>query len=345
MTKGVALSKELRELVHHSCCVLGMGPQQIFDALFMSEPTRISMAHLYHLCSFFAHGQPLAIETYLVGPAIRPKHRKRRFGDAEKGYLRDMVERRCHYRVRVLRAQFIRRFYADVNDGPSLSSVQRMLKEFDFTRKVIERMNVRQDPIERMEYWNRIAAFDPVRIIDTDGISCRPEDIEQKYGWALRGEPATKLQFVLGGKTYSVMASYTPVGFLAWGIYEGAIDADTFQEYLRQELRPRRKLGWNVGIFDNARIHKAPKSLRAIDEVFGGMYDFCAAYSPDLKPCERGFSNVRNYLREHEDEAMHDHLGWLNHAFWMHSMWGPRADRGSCYMQHAFLDERTNITP
>jgi hypothetical protein len=106
MTKGIPLSKELRELIHHFC-VLGMEPQQIFHALFMSDGSRISMAHLYHLCSFFDRGDPLAIETYLCGPTLRPKHRKRRFGDDEVDYLRQMVEKRCQYRLCFLRAQFI----------------------------------------------------------------------------------------------------------------------------------------------------------------------------------------------------------------------------------------------
>jgi transposase len=41
-----------------------------------------------------------------------------------------------------------------------------------------------------------------------------------------------------------------------------------------------------------------------MEEVFDGYYIFAAPYSPDLKPVERLFAEVKDLLRYREDEAM-----------------------------------------
>ncbi|MFN9905026.1 MAG: hypothetical protein ACK56F_02730, partial [bacterium] len=49
-----------------------------------------------------------------------------------------------------------------------------------------------------------------------------------------------------------------------------------------------------------------------------------APYCPIDKPIERGFSNVKNYLRSHESQAILSPIEWINNAFTLYSTEGER---------------------
>jgi hypothetical protein len=53
---------------------------------------------------------------------------------------------------------------------------------------------------------------------------------------------------------------------------------------------------------------------------------FSVAYCNMDKPCELGFSNVKNYLRGHELETYADPLNMINQAFHLYSVNGEKSD-------------------
>ena len=69
---------------------------------------------------------------------------------------------------------------------------------------------------------------------------------------------------------------------------------------------------------DNATIHQAQGTLIAfLEEIFGGYYCYSARYSPRLKHIEPCFALVKEWIRNHEDEATLDPVGTINQAFEM----------------------------
>jgi hypothetical protein len=53
--------------------------------------------------------------------------------------------------------------------------------------------------------------------------------------------------------------------------------------------------------------------------VTTGNFEFCAPYSPDLKPVERGFKLVKGWLKHNEDLSQQDPIDAINHAFTLFS--------------------------
>ena len=81
-----------------------------------------------------------------------------------------------------------------------------------------------------------------------------------------------------------------------------------------------------VCICDNSSTHHTYDALVAMDDCFDGFFSFSPTYSPDLKPIEKGFSNVKGWLKDHEDDALLDPIGTINRAFHLYSTLGERSN-------------------
>ena len=70
-----------------------------------------------------------------------------------------------------------------------------------------------------------------------------------------------------------------------------------------------------------------------LNRCFLGRYKYCAPYSPELKPVEKGFSNVKSYIRERDnDHYWQSHpLELIEEAFEYYSI---RAESGSVAENH-----------
>jgi len=79
---------------------------------------------------------------------------------------------------------------------------------------------------------------------------------------------------------------------------EGAADAEVFQAYVRQVLRPTLRPG-DVVIMDNLSPHKSEQTLSLLEEA-GVEILFLPAYSPDLNPIEKMWSKIKSCLRSAE---------------------------------------------
>ena len=110
-------------------------------------------------------------------------------------------------------------------------------------------------------------------------------------------------QFQIDGRQYSSIAAYSSIGLIAYRVVEGCINAEIFQSFLEEEVNQGMLPGMK-GLFDNAAIHHTPIVRGCMEEVFDGFYIFAAPYSPDLKPVERLFAEVKDLLRYREDEAV-----------------------------------------
>ena len=76
-------------------------------------------------------------------------------------------------------------------------------------------------------------------------------------------------------------------------------------------------------MLDNARTHKTVSSIQSLNRAFVGLWLFSSPYSPFFKPVENGFKLVKEWLRDHEDEALANPIEMINRAFFLFSSRGP----------------------
>jgi transposase len=196
----------------------------------------------------------------------------------------------------------------------------------NITRKVIERRHIGRSPHDRLAYLQRVAQYEHIHLIDIDETASSPDQFIERYGWSTRGNPCVHTQFVLGNRHFSSIAAYTPFGFLCWQIIEGG-DGGAFRGFL-QDFLERYILDDHIAIIDNAKIHKTDESLAVLERVFGGRYIFRPANSPDYKPIELGFADIKRFLRGHEYEAINSPIRWINNAFDYFAVNGEGRGRG-----------------
>ena len=97
------------------------------------------------------------------------------------------------------------------------------------------------------------------------------------------------------GKNTTLVAALTPDGLLAPWLIEGAMNTETFDWYIREQLAPVLRPG-QVVVLDNLSAHKAA-SIREAIAARGCELLFLPPYSPDYTPIEQVFSKIKAVLR------------------------------------------------
>lgn len=168
-----------------------------------------------------------------------------------------------------------------------------------------------------------------------------PKTMEEEYARSPVGEVCEVPQIEVGDRTFSLIASACYLGIVAYFIKEySPVDAEDIVNYMDNILAP--KLMPNAfGLIDNAKVHKSPRALLAIERAFNGNYIFSAPYSPHLKPIERIFKLVRDYLKENEELAIENPIAALTNAMEKYSINGP--DGHKCKEFFAFYDRNYDI--
>ena len=148
------------------------------------------------------------------------------------------------------------------------------------------------------------------------------------YGWAPHDQRATGTVPRNHGRNTTLVAALMPDGLYEPWLIEGAMNTETFEWYIREQLAPRLRPG-QVVVLDNLSVHKAA-SIRQALAARGCELLFLPPYSPDCTPIEQAFSKIKAILRglgarTHEAlvEAMHaavaaitpaDAAAWFAHA-------------------------------
>lgn len=116
------------------------------------------------------------------------------------------------------------------------------------------------------------------------------------YGWAPHDQRATGSVPRNHGHNTTLVAALTPEGLREpWLLVEGAMNTETFEWYIREQLAPRLRPG-QVVVLDNLSAHKAA-SIRQALAARGCDLLFLPPYSPDCTPIEQAFSKVKAILR------------------------------------------------
>ena len=117
----------------------------------------------------------------------------------------------------------------------------------------------------------------------------------RRYGRAPRG--ARVHDHAPGGRwqTRTFLAAWRGTGLTAPGVFDGAIDGESFRAYIEQILVPTLQPG-DIVIADNLGAHKVAGSQRAI-QAAGATLWYLPPYSPDLNPIELCFAKLKALVR------------------------------------------------
>jgi len=81
-------------------------------------------------------------------------------------------------------------------------------------------------------------------------------------------------------------------------VSDGAMDGDTFLNYIEQCLVPSLRCG-DIVVMDNLPAHKVKGVREAIESVDCDLW-YLPPYSPDFNPIEKLWSKVKSWLRRVE---------------------------------------------
>ena len=95
-------------------------------------------------------------------------------------------------------------------------------------------------------------------------------------------------------------------------VFDGPIDAVSFQAYVEQVLVPTLRPG-DVVVLDNLAVHKQPEVREAIEAV-GASIRFLPPYSPDFNPIEQAFAKLKAFLRAARPRTFDDVLALVRVA-------------------------------
>ena len=118
------------------------------------------------------------------------------------------------------------------------------------------------------------------------------------YAWSVRGTKAIIPRPGIRGKAHSLLLSISTAGVVQWKLYEGAVDAVRFSEFLT-ELPSHSTL-----VLDNARIHHASnvllkKRLPTVATIASQKditLSYLPPYAPQLNPVELCFNMIRTRI-------------------------------------------------
>ena len=121
----------------------------------------------------------------------------------------------------------------------------------------------------------------------------------RSYAWSQRGTRAVVPRPGQRGKAHSLLLCISTSGVLSYELYEGAVTAARFSEFL-QRVPTNSRL-----VLDNAQIHRATNVLRrqnmpTIPELAASRdltMAYLPPYAPMLNPVELCFNMIRTFVR------------------------------------------------
>ena len=128
--------------------------------------------------------------------------------------------------------------------------------------------------------------------LDETGIT---NNLLRRYGRAPRG--ARVHDHAPGGRwqTSTFLAALRVTGLTAPGVFDGAIDGESFRAYIEQILVPTLQPG-DIVIADNLGAHKVAGIQQAL-QAAGATLWYLPPYSPDLNPIELCFAKLKALVR------------------------------------------------
>ena len=215
----------------------------------------------------------------------------------------------------------------------SLSSICKFLHKSGFTRQKLHCVALQQDILLREQFAIDVSLYSPDMFVFIDETGADRRNTLRKYGYSLRGKPATKEALFVRGERVSAIACITTNGLLDVKTHKETSNGDIFYDFIHTHLIPHLcpfdgHSSRSVVVLDNCSIHHCTEVIASLRDI-GVMVHFLPPYSPDLNPIEEAFSKVKTELRSIEAQFIdietallasfatiteQDCRGWISHS-------------------------------
>jgi transposase len=95
---------------------------------------------------------------------------------------------------------------------------------------------------------------------------------------------------------WSILPAVTVNGYIAFTMFQGAITAEVYEQFLLDSVLPYATPGYSVLVMDNASIHRSPR-VRHLCAAFGVFLEYLPPYSPDFNPIEKSFKVLKSWIK------------------------------------------------
>lgn len=215
----------------------------------------------------------------------------------------------------------------------SESTICRILQRHGLTRKKTQQVALQRSNIFRGDFMAEMHFFGVDQLVWLDETGCDRRDHIRKMGYAMKGESPVCNRILHRGQRISAVMAMCSEGVIAVEFEEGT---EKFVNFITTTLIPEMhqfdgSSPNSVLIMDNCTIHHVEPALDVLRSA-GILTMFLPPYSPDLNPAEELFSQVKYYLKEHDEilqsigdpkpilQAAFDNvdsedcLGWIHHS-------------------------------
>jgi transposase len=153
----------------------------------------------------------------------------------------------------------------------------------------------RPDIARKRTFWKKHqASVDPRRLVFIDETWTKT-NMAPTRGWAPRGQRLNAKVPHGHWQTMTFIAALRYDRIDAPCMFDGPINAQSFQAYVNQVLVPTLKPR-DIVILDNLGSHKG-EAVRAAIRAVGARLIFLPPYSPDLNPIEQVFAKLKHLMR------------------------------------------------
>jgi hypothetical protein len=306
MPCGRHLSAREKQQIYFNYIIDRRPVREIFLSIFSADVNLISFRRLREICSYLDKASDLQIDVFLNTSNVRKMFagRKRILNAAQTVTILDIVSANRNQTIKEVRDEYLQQWFDDIDEHTlSESTVWRTFKREHLSHRIMEARNMLQSPEEQNNFLANIRHVDPSRIVDIDGMSQNRNDFKARHGWApINDEDCVRMQITIHSRSFAVHAAYTQFGFLAWEIFEGAVNQYHVTHFMEHHLAPFLRED-SFCIIDNATNQRTGMVRAALRLFFNDLYLYSPAYTPEFKPIERGFSLVKTFIRKHDCPA------------------------------------------
>ena len=171
---------------------------------------------------------------------------------------------------------------------------------------------VQRDEALRASFANELSVYKANMFVFLDETGTSSRDVMRKYGYSWRGRLTVAQKPLVRGQHLSSISIMSTAELLDCVTMTGAVDGDTFYEFVHKQLLPHLKPfdGTNEQlnvVMDNASIHHVDGIVEMIQEV-GAMVMFIPPYSPDFNTIEELFSKLKKTIKWFESQLENEEI-------------------------------------
>lgn len=181
----------------------------------------------------------------------------------------------------------------------SQSSVSRLLKEMNYTRKRLVKIPEERNTIRNIDarqiYARQLEFVSDSNLVflDETGINL---NLSRNYGYSPKNAKAVRVCKNSRGRNVSCMVAIKNTGIVGYKIFDGSFNGDTFMDFINDILDYHFRLNVNdVLVMDNCSFHHRRDVIQLLTNK-NINYRFLLAYSPQLNPIEEYFSHFKARL-------------------------------------------------